>query len=839
MKNRIVALMGALLFTAGSAVCASTYASSGAASTLVTAPKPQGVQTIVRGVVLDSQTQQGEIGAVIEFYQGDSSNPLAYSVTDSLGRFSRAFSQGGSYSLHISNMGRKDIRIEFNIVEGEQTVDLGTILIEDDIEVLKSAQVQAMKTLVKLDVDKLTYKISDDPDSRSKSVLDMLRKVPMVVVDGQDNIKVNGSSSFKVYVDGKPNQMISANPGQILKLMPASTVKDIEVITNPGAKYDAEGVGGVLNLITGLSADASSTIADGVYGTVSVGATTMGGVDGDLYFNAKKNKFTVGAYLSIGTQSIKGITQDDLRTQIPTGVNTTSHSEIDNRVDYTFASVNASYEISSSDLLTADLGFSDISQKSLGNSIISMDGPAAFSAQQDFNQKITMTGYNGSIDYQHNFKDTPGRMFTLSYMFSQDPTHRNVLNDYEGDALQTRQSIGRDISREHTWQADFTTPLGDKHKLSTGLKYILRHNSADDAYYMGTGTGELIHSPEHSMLYDHYNNIGAAYAEYRGTFGRFAATAGVRYEHTWQKVKYGEGYGHDFDAHFGDLVPNASIQYNISQSQNVGLTYNKRISRPGISYLNPYVDRTALTSITYGNGSITSATNHVLGAVYNYFTPKWVVSVMVRHSTCTDGISSYSFYDEQGLLNTTYGNVLSSRSTALQGYINWTAGPKTRVYANFDLSYNDFRSDKIAQTNYGWSHNIMLGLQQTLPKDIMMSLMCLNSSRSYSLQGYSTGLTGVMIDLSKGFFDDRFKVNLSGVTPLGHGLKMVQESHTHGADYSSQQTSTLPFGVVKLTLQYSFGKNNFSVKKAERTIHNDDLINIKSDSGSKTKEGLK
>ena len=114
---------------------------------------------------------------------------------------------------------------------------------------LDAVTVVASKPLVKMETDKMTYNVEQDADAKASTVLDMLRKVPMVTVDGQDNITVNGSSSFKVYVDGKPNPMFSANPSQIFKAMPATMVKNIEVITNPGAKYDAEGTGGVLNIV--------------------------------------------------------------------------------------------------------------------------------------------------------------------------------------------------------------------------------------------------------------------------------------------------------------------------------------------------------------------------------------------------------------------------------------------------------------------------------------------------------------------------------------------------------------------------------------------------------------
>ena len=104
---------------------------------------------------------------------------------------------------------------------------------------LQGVEIVKQKALVKSDIDKITYNIEDDPDSKSNSTLEMLRKVPMVTVDGEDKIQVNGSSSFKIYVNSKPNQMMSNNPSEVLKSMPASSIKRIEVITNPGPKYDA------------------------------------------------------------------------------------------------------------------------------------------------------------------------------------------------------------------------------------------------------------------------------------------------------------------------------------------------------------------------------------------------------------------------------------------------------------------------------------------------------------------------------------------------------------------------------------------------------------------------
>ncbi|MCD8269583.1 MAG: TonB-dependent receptor plug domain-containing protein [Parabacteroides sp.] len=135
---------------------------------------------------------------------------------------------------------------------------------------LSEVSVVAAKPLIKAEVDKTVYNISDDPDSKTNTLLEMLRKVPFVTVDSNDNIKVNGSSSFRIYMNGKPSGILSNNPKETLRSIPAHTIKKIEVITDPGARYDAEGVSGILNVITkgaefeGYSADLNTMLMNKV-----------------------------------------------------------------------------------------------------------------------------------------------------------------------------------------------------------------------------------------------------------------------------------------------------------------------------------------------------------------------------------------------------------------------------------------------------------------------------------------------------------------------------------------------------------------------------------------------
>ena len=178
-------------------------------------------KTSVKGLVVDSASRQGEMFASVRiFRQKKMDKPVAMFVTDKNGAFKSQVGSTGNYTLVISSMGRKDICRDF-ILNGEQTKDFDTLYISDNAKELKGVTITAQKPLVKMEVDKVSYSVESDVDAKSSTALDILRKVPMVTVDGQDNITVNGSSSFKVYVDGKPNLMLSSNPGQILKNMPA------------------------------------------------------------------------------------------------------------------------------------------------------------------------------------------------------------------------------------------------------------------------------------------------------------------------------------------------------------------------------------------------------------------------------------------------------------------------------------------------------------------------------------------------------------------------------------------------------------------------------------------
>ena len=680
-----------------------------------------------------------------------------------------------------------------------------------------------------MEVDKMTYNIEDDVDSKSMTMLDMLRKVPMVTVDAQDNITVNGSSSFKVYVDGKPNAMLSSNPSQIFKMMPASAFKSAEVITNPGAKYDAEGVGGVLNLITDKSSG-QKAIQDGYNASVQTEANSKGDVSGGLFLTGQKGKFSFSANLNLMTQKMDGMVLDSQMQNLDSNGDVVSELSSSGAQDQKgagcFSDISASYEIDTLRLLTATVGIWDFKNKenqALASTMSTPAGGTLFSYDNDASSTYKFGSYRAGLDYQRSFAGQEGRALTASYLFSMRPGVNDTYTYYNGYA-DDRHSDSRENMVEHTAQLDYTAPLREGESISAGAKFISRSNISDSYYYL-LKSGDWVKDDAGSVEFNHLNGILGAYGEYSLSREKWSGKAGLRYEHTFQKVKYLSGNGTDFDLDYGNFVPSASVQYNIAPISNIGLSYNLRISRPGIDYLNPYVDRSNIYSISYGDVDIKTEKSHNIGLVWNLYSPKVMVNLTGRYSFCNNKISQFSFFDSDGVLNTTYGNVASERNAGVSGFVNVNIGSKTRIYSNLDAGYIDLESKAKGLHNGGWQFSSFTGLQQTLPWDLRLSVNYMFNSRKYQLDGYMGGFSAIMGGLTKSFFEDKLSVGITGVTGIAKGGDLQIRMNTRGSDYINNFHVSVPLARVGISLSYRFGTSqNVQVKKTNRSISNDDVL---------------
>ena len=787
-----------------------------------------GAQNSLQGRLVDAQTGAPEIGAVTQLLEGESVR--AYALTDSLGVFtleSRLLKADTPYLLVVENLGRKPVRREVALAAGR--TEIGDIPLEDDLQALESSKVVSARKLIKMDVDKVTYDVAEDVESKASTVLDMLRKVPMVTVDGQDNITVNGSSSFKVYVDGKPNEMFSSNPSKIFKVMPASSVKNIEVITNPGAKYDAEGTGGVLNLITQRNADGTSAIPDGANGTLSAGANSQGSVSGGLYLNVRKKKFTLGLNAYTAWQPNRGVTSLTEQTMGETVIRTEAGPSTQ-KTPFTSVELNANYEADSLNLVSASFGFDYWSYRSQspGETVALFQDAPLYSYHSQSESFGAWSGYNAGLDYQHTFRSSKLRTLTLSYRLGIDPQKGRSLSLYSdrvGTEIPSRRVLTDDGIDSHTLQGDFTTPLGsEKHLLSSGLKFTYRHNRADDFYHQLGEDGETV-LDESESKYHHYNYIAAVYSEYSGTVGKWGLKAGLRYEHTFQTAVQ----EHRYKVNYPNFVPNASIQWNFAPTQNIGLAYNMRIRRPGINYLSPFINRSSPTSISYGNPDLVPAQDHSFKLEYHFFSPKVVLNAALSYRFGNGSISQYAFYGPDPedpaveILQNTYGNIVDNHGYMLNYFISWNPWKDTRIYSSGNGGYQTFRSRALGESNQGWNGFLNAGIQQTIPWDIRLSANFFGMTRRYSLQGWNGGFCGLSAGISKSFLEDRLNISLRGFTNFNKGKARFRGASS-GNGYSLSTETRVPVRQIGLEISWTFGKKNIQVKKVGKTISDDDVM---------------
>ena len=800
----------------------------------------------ITGVVADSVTHEGEPYATLTIARADSAaKPVKQALTDIKGRFSISSNGTGSYLLMVRSMGRKPMQRAYTVDATTRTIDLGTLLLQDGGNQLETVEVVAYKPLVKADVDKIAYSVEDDPEANTNTVIEMLKKVPMVTVDGQDNIRVNGNSSFKIYVNGKPNNMMTKNPKEVLKSMPASSIKKIEVITNPGPKYDAEGVGGILNIVT------EGKGPEGYNATFS-GRANNSSYGGGLYATVKQGKLTMSVnYNASSNHSPKGYTYSD-RSQIGTDGTVTSSTVADGYTKghslWQGGDVEASYEIDTLRLITGSFSLSKFTSKrdalNTAFSTVPATGQRLYGYRSPSHSKENWDDYSASLDYQRSFS-VKDRLLTLSYRLESSPstsdsrylyTDREAADDWQTfiDRMRDQRMDGDENTMEHTFQIDYTTPFAKHHTWEAGVKYILRRNKSDnDRYNLGTGDKDETYDSDNSSHYRHHNDILAAYTGYGLTLDKWSARLGLRYEHTLQKVEYLLGRGTNFHKNFDDLVPSARLGYKFSDATNLSLGYKMRINRPGIWYLNPYLDDRIPDAISQGNPNLDTEKSHAVDLQFSSYNSKLTYTLTGTYRFVNNSIESVDRLvndrNIEGLPNPTgkdviyssYANIGHIQYAGLMAYANWTPITNTRITLNGSVGYSHM-SDGQSLRNHGWCTNIDASLQQTFAKTWIFNASYYVQTPQPTLQGKDARYQWYNFSLSKSFMDKRLTLTAYIINPFGKRY-FCYRSETVADNFRTTASSSwcqLYYGV---SVRFRIGKLKASVKHTERTVENNDV----------------
>lgn len=687
---------------------------------------------------------------------------------------------------------------------------------------LDGVVVKAQRQLIKQDIDRIAYDVQADEESKTQTVMDMLRKVPMVAVDGQDNIQVKGNSSFKVYKNGHLDPSLTRNAKEVFKSMPASTVKRIEVITDPGAREDAEGVDAILNIVT-----LSNTKMQGITGVVSSSLNTLGH---SSFYSSLTSQ--LGKLMLSVDYGYSGMTRHDSynrvensRTYLDTGNTMLSGSEGSNPGDIHYADIDASYDIDSLNLLSASFGgyFYKLNVQGDGyNNMFNSAGGQLYS----YNNSYWMPDYNhhswnGRFDYQHK-THLAGERLTLSYMLALTRQHtdqENAYTDLYNMSFPYTGSLMRERERftEHTFQIDWLRPLGRGHQLEIGAKYIDRNNNSNSSqtfYGIDADTSDE---------FQHTTRVLAGYADYIFRTTKFSARAGLRYEYSYMRGSYPDGKNATFDKHLGDWVPQATLQYQLTAAQSLKLNYTTSINRPGISYLNPAV-MVSPSSVSQGNPQLSSSHTQRFSLIYTYIMPRLTLQLAPSYTAYSSGITSVVTAKDD-IRYSTYDNILRYRRFSVEQYVQWKPFDTTTLAFNNNLGYEHYENPNLCYRNHGWGDNYSLSLQQRLPLKLRLSLSAYGkvghspASVYYLQHGYFNYYASLQRSFLKG---DRLTVRLTAKAPFNKYWEM--EAETVNGDFTGFERSWNRSRSFSISASWRFGSLKSSVKKTEHSIDNSDVV---------------
>ncbi len=695
---------------------------------------------------------------------------------------------------------------------------------------LRDLAVTAQRSLVANDIDRIAYDVSGDKESKVLTVLDMLRKVPYITVDGNDNIKVKGSSAFKIYKNGHFDSSLSRNAKEVLKAMPASMLKRVEVITEPGAREDAEGVDAILNLVF-----EEGNKMDGVTGSLSGSYNTQfhPNANANAYLMTQLGKLTASVDYGYGGMS---------RRETETKVNGwTAYTKTGNYLKTTdehqspgfvhFADVNLSLELDTMNLFSASLGGYFFNLNVEGDSRTQMTH-AQGSPLYGYKSHFWMPDYlhhswQGRMDYEHHTHRKDER-WTVSYMLAFTRQHVKNEETYEPDLELTDAALpfgytgflsdGRERFSEHTLQLDWLRPLGKGHQLETGAKYIYRRN----------------HSHNHQDFYDiaesdtetrfrHRTHVSALYADYIYRCQRWSARAGLRYElSAFSFGEYESAEGDDLKV-LNDLVPQISLKWQVTDRQSLKLGYTTSIRRPGIEYLNPAIERSPL-SVSQGNAHLKSNRMQNLHVIYMYMGQRITLNLApaVKWSNNGIGLLQTSHGDVK---YTTYGNIINHRRLQFEGYMQWKPLRMTTLVINANAGHDKYENPALGLGLSRWSAFFYGYVMQDLWWKLKFTLAGYGQvgKEISDVYGYSEPWGAGSVSLQRSFLpDDRLTVRLGANIPFREFKGYT--SHTIQGDFTQYNHRLQRSRMFSLSVSFRFGGLKANVRKTETSIENDDIV---------------
>ena len=790
----------------------------------------------ITGIVIDSLTQKPVEFANVALAPESSATPVDGTVCDANGAFELSKVAIGKYKVLISFIGFETKVLHISVGERNQDINFGRVIITPTPQVLEAVTVEGQKALIEERVDRMVYNAENDLTTRGGDATDVLKRVPMLSVDLDGNVSLRGNQNILVLINNKPSSIVASSVSDALKQIPADEIKSVEVITSPSAKYDAEGSAGIININTKKNTFHGLTL--NINSGIGLRGSNLG-LNGNL--RTGKMGFSLGGF-GRSFYNTHGSFQNEQLTRSFQGDGTVDETlnvqRADTRNNGLFGNYNLGwdYDINKKNTLAASVRFGVRNNRTFQDDLLTeryINSSLTASTLAQNENKGAFNNVDASFNYTHYY-DKPQREFSFQSMFSRNTGNslfENFVFDPNDLSLQNRFRNDNDsYNQEVTFQADYVTPVGSTQLIEFGGKNIMRSVFSDFTSYQAIGEGDYELSTtsgfNNNLNYD--QDIVAGYFAYTLSLKNgYSFKAGTRYEHTVISA-YTRTEDNIEIPSYGVLVPSINISKRMKNNNTLKASYNRRIQRPSIRYLNPNIQRENNLDVTVGNPELSPEYTNNFELSFSTLLKGLVLNVSGFARLTNDGIQSVRVPDViegVSVLKTTYQNIGEDNAFGSSIFLNVNVG-KLSLNGGTDIYYalidNNNPVDSLRASNEGMVASGRVFGSYDFGKGWGAQFFSFYRGRQVQLQGTQGGFYMYSLGFKKDFNEKRGSIGLAAENFLQPSMKIRTELES--PLLRQTRLNTRNNTSVRLTFTYRIGKMTMEQRpRRRRTINNDDL----------------
>lgn len=792
------------------------------------------ITTILPLFLIGFASAQEEVTITGKILEKDTSIPLEWATvvisnpTDGKIITGGSADEKGEFNITV-NTGTYNVSFEFisfetKIIKAKeinQSIDFGAIYLREDATTLEEVELIAEKTTVEIKLDKKIYNVGKDLTVRGGTVSDVLDNVPSVSVDVEGNVSLRGNENVRILINGKPSGLVGLNSTDALRQLPAESIEKVEVITSPSARYDAEGTGGILNIILrrsklqGLNGAITTNVgynpAAGINGNINyrTGDINIFNTSGYSYRESPGNSASLTQYNSTGNFLDESNTYDRQRKGLTTNFGVEWYVD-----DSASITTSVLYRDSNNE----DLNTNILNQLDSNTNLLS----STTRLEPEFEDDKTM---QYALNFQKKFKES-GHVLTFDFQYEDNQEDENALITVNNIATE-RVSTLEDQS-QILLQTDYVLPIGENSQFEAGYRGNFDTTSTDftvSIFDNDSGVFETNQDLTNVLNFKQY--VNAFYTQYGSKFNKFSFLLGLRLENTRLTIDQ-PTTGDLSKKDFLGLFPTINLNYEFSEKESLTLGYARRLRRPRGYFLNPFPSRNSVTNFFQGNPDLNPSYSGQIDLGYLKRFGKFTFNSSAYYSHATDGFSFISFdtgdtADVNGealpIIKRTPINLATEDRYGFEFTLTYNPSRKWRVNGNFNFFQNEIKGTtpnglSLDNTNNSWFARI--SNKYTLPGSIDWQTNLNYRGPSADAQNTRQGVFSTTMALSKDLFKDKASIAFN-VNDLFNSRKRIQTTTTPTFNAESEfQWRERSFN---LAFTYRFNQKK---KREERGSYGDD-----------------